>query len=71
MHLFPHRNVDAPAILLELKYDKDANTAISQIKQQKYTDALSYYVGEIVLVGINYDKSTKKHSCIIERTMLK
>ena len=69
--LFPHRNVDAPAILLELKYDKDANTAISQIKQQKYTDAFSYYVGEIVLVGINYDKSTKKHSCIIERTMLK
>lgn len=64
--LLPHRNVDGPAIVLELKYDKNANTAISQIKQQKYTDAFRDYYGEVVLVGINYDKTTKKHSCIIE-----
>ena len=69
--LMPHRNVDEPAIVLELKYDKGANTAIRQIKQQKYTDALRDYAGEVVLVGINYDKTTKKHSCLIERTMLK
>ena len=64
--LLPHRNVDGPAIVLELKYDKNANTAISQIKQQKYTDVFRDYYGEVVLVGINYDKTTKKHSCIIE-----
>ena len=67
--LVPHRNIDEPAIVLELKYDKNANTAISQIKQKKYTDALRDYAGEILLVGINYDKETKKHSCIIEKTV--
>ena len=25
------------------------------------------FTGEIVLVGINYDKKTKKHKCEIER----
>lgn len=65
--LIPHRDIETPAIVLELKYDKDANTAISQIKRQKYTDALRNYSGEIVLVGINYNKATKKHSCLIEK----
>ncbi|MGN0309494.1 MAG: AAA family ATPase [Bacteroides sp.] len=65
--LLPRRDVDMPAILLELKYDKDAPSAISQIKRQDYVDALAHYVGEVILVGINYDKVTKRHSCIIER----
>ena len=65
--LVPHRNVESPAIVLELKYDKDAKTAISQIKKQNYGCALKDYFGEIILVGINYDRTSKKHNCIIER----
>lgn len=66
--LVPHRNVDAPAIVLELKWDVDAHSAISQIKRQNYGTALKSYFGVVILVGINYDKNTKKHSCIIEKT---
>ncbi len=33
-------------------------------------DCLSEYVGEVVLVGINYDKESKKHSCKIEKVLL-
>lgn len=65
--LVPHRNVDAPAIVLELKYNLDADTAISQIKRQNYCEALKSYFGKVILVGINYDRKTKKHSCVIER----
>jgi hypothetical protein len=65
--LVPHRNLAAPAIVLELKYNLDADTAISQIKRQNYGEALKSYFGEVILVGINYDRKTKKHSCVIER----
>lgn len=65
--LVPNRNVDSPAIVLELKYDKDAETAISQIKRQNYGSALNAYFGEVILVGINYDRTNKKHGCVIER----
>lgn len=64
--LVPHKNVDLPAIVLELKFNQDADTAIRQIQQKNYGDALKSYFGDIVLVGINYDRSTKKHSCVIE-----
>ena len=67
--MIPHRNVDLPAIVLELKYDEDANTAIRQIRQNNYTDFLKDYSGNVVLVGISYDKKTKKHTCIIEHTV--
>ena len=55
-----------PALLVELKWDKGANTAIKQIKERKYTDALNQYTGNILLVGVNYDKISKHHQCIIE-----
>ncbi len=32
----PRKNVESPAIVLELKYNKDADTAISQIKRKQY-----------------------------------
>lgn len=59
--------LDKPAVIIELKWDKDAEGAIAQIKNQKYVDALSDYTGNLLLAGINYDKKTKKHSCIIEK----
>ena len=64
--LVPRRNVDKPAIVLELKYNRSAETAISQIRNKQYPDALCDYVGEVVLVGISYDKA-KGHTCKIDR----
>ena len=59
--------LDKPAIIIELKWDKDAEGAIAQIKNQKYVEALKDYKGNLLLVGINYNKKTKKHCCVIEK----
>ena len=56
-----------PAIMVELKADKEAETAIRQIKERRYAGALQHYKGAIILVGINYDKASKKHTCLIEK----
>ena len=57
-----------PAMIIELKWDKDADTAIRQIKERRYTGNLKGYGEKILLVGINYDKNSenKKHTCVIE-----
>lgn len=65
--LIPRKNVDSPAIVLELKYNKDADTAIDQIKRKQYPAKLSDYTNRILLVGINYDKQKKTHACCIEQ----
>mgnify|MGYP000125846166 CR=1 FL=1 len=57
-------------VYLELKWDKNAKGAISQIKEKKYVEALKDYHGNLLIAGINYDKKTKKHSCIIEKMLL-
>ena len=49
------------------KYDGSAEGAIEQIKNKQYIDCLNDYYGDILLVGINYDKESKKHSCKIEK----
>lgn len=64
----PLPHTDKPALVVELKYDKNAETAIKQIRERHYTQALEGYSGDIMLVGINYDKEKKAHSCVIERT---
>ena len=65
----PLPHAGKPALVVELKYDKTANTAIQQIKDRQYTQAFRNYTGEILLVGINYDKNNinKPHSCVIEK----
>jgi len=58
-----------PAMIVELKYNKSADTAIKQIKEKKYQGALLGYQGKILLVGINYDvngEKKKQHTCVIE-----
>lgn len=65
--LIPRKNVDSPALVIELKYDKDTKAAISQIKDRNYPQKIADYTGDILLVGINYDKNTKQHECQIER----
>ena len=65
--LIPRKNVTTPALIIELKYDKDTQAAISQIKKRNYPQQIAEYTGDILLVGINYDKNTKQHECQIER----
>ena len=56
-----------PALLVELKWNKDAETVLNQIKERKYPESLQQYTGDILLVGINYDKKEKVHQCVIEK----
>ena len=51
---------------MELKWDKTAKGAIAQIKEKQYCKSLEEYRGNILLVGINYDKDTREHTCVIE-----
>ena len=67
MVFIPRKNVTSPALVVELKYNKDADTAIDQIKRKNYPAKLRQYTGDILLVGINYDKETKTHTCHIEK----
>ena len=58
-----------PAMIVELKYNQSADTAIKQIKEKRYQGALSGYSDKILLVGINYDakgNDNKHHTCVIE-----
>ena len=55
-----------PALLVELKWNKNAITAIQQIKDRQYPKTLEKYTGDVLLVGINYDKKSKIHECVIE-----
>lgn len=56
-----------PAMVVELKWSKNAATAMQQIKDKKYPSSILSYTGDILLVGINYDKDTKEHQCLIEK----
>ena len=61
-----------PAMVVELKYNQSADTAIRQIKEKRYQGALSGYGDKILLVGINYDiegEDKKHHTCVIEEWM--
>lgn len=63
-------HADKPAVIIELKWDKSASGAIAQIKNKDYVDALKEYRGKLLLVGVNYDKQTKHHTCMIEKISL-
>ena len=65
--LIPRKNINSPALVVELKYHHDADAAIDQIKRRHYPAKLEQYAGHLLLVGINYDKATKSHSCRIEK----
>ena len=67
----PKRGNPDPAMIIELKWKKDTETAISRIKDRQYIKGLDGYHGNVLLVGISYEKSKrgegdKKHSCVIE-----
>ena len=62
----PKRNVNKPALVVELKWNKSAEDAIAQIKRKQYAAWIEGYTGDILLVGISYDKN-KTHQCLIEK----
>ena len=62
----PKRRSTLPAMIVELKWNRDAEGAIKQIKDRNYPKILTNYGGKIVLVGINYDEDTKTNGCVIE-----
>ena len=57
---------DKPAMIIELKWEQDVETAISQIKEKKYPKGLENYKDNLLIIGIAYDMQTKKHTCKIE-----
>ena len=58
--------MEKPVMIVELKWDKTAKGAINQIKNKQYFESLKEYQGNLLLVGINYDKQTREHQCVIE-----
>lgn len=67
MVYLPRRDTDKPALVVELKWNKSAKGAIEQIKERQYAAWVEGYAGDILLVGIVYDKKQKKHECVIEK----
>ncbi len=60
-------HMDKPAVVIELKWNQTTSGVIAQIKDKHYVDALKDYRGNLLLAGINYNKKTKKHTCVIEK----
>ena len=67
MVFVPWHNVSLPAIVVELKWKQSAQTALDQIRERHYPESMRNYTGEVILCGVNYDKETKEHTCVIER----
>ena len=63
----PEYREDYPAMVVELKWNKNAKTALDQIKNKKYPQSVLNYTGDILMVGINYNKENKEHQCLIEK----
>lgn len=63
----PRKASSLPILLIELKWDKTEQGAIEQIKRKDYPQILKGFGGPILLVGINYDAKSKKHTCKIEK----
>ncbi len=56
-----------PAMVIELKHNKSTESALQQIKDRSYHEALNHYYDNLLFVGINYDEKTKEHTCKIDR----
>ncbi len=65
-YLFIPKKKNNPAILLELKIGGSCKDAILQIKERQYIHRINN-TNEVLLVGINYNKRSKRHECLIEK----
>ena len=61
---------EKPAIIVELKWNQTEEAALAQIKKRNNPKSLKEYHGEVLLVGINYKKATKEHTCKIEELLI-
>ena len=55
------------ALIVELKVNQSPDTALNQIRDKKYFASLDNWHGDILFVGVSYDKETKEHHCKIEK----
>lgn len=62
----PKRRSSLPAMIIELKWNQSAEGALGQIRENGYQKVLDNYGGDVILVGVSYDKKTKRHDCRIE-----
>lgn len=62
----PRQSSCKPLLVIELKWNESVRTAIDQIKDRDYPEVLKEFSDSILLVGINYNPDSKKHSCKIE-----
>ena len=60
-----HEDGEHQPIIIELKHNQSTGKALEQIKNKEYFRLLDSYKGKVLLVGINYDKDSKKHECEI------
>lgn len=70
----PRQGSGYPVLVIELKWNQTAEGAIRQIKDKHYPSVIESYGGDILLVGVNYDKELpagkRKHTCVIEKYTL-
>ena len=57
-------------MIVELKMNKNTKTALDQIKNKEYCQALEHYKSNLLFVRINYDEE-KKLQCVIEKFVIK
>ena len=72
MVFVPLPGSNKPAMVVELKWYKKCETALDQIREKKYMEALKGYKGKVLLVGISYEKRSenKEHVCQMEEMVL-
>ena len=63
----PKKGMDLPALVVELKWNENADTAIRQIKNKEYANTVEGFGGDVLLVGISYDKDSGAYQCKIEK----
>ena len=57
-----------PTLIFELKVDESADKALKQIHDRNYPYNIdSEYKKNMILIGINYDRKTNKHECVMGR----
>ena len=66
---YPKLDSDWPVLVIELKWNKDAEGAIQQILDRKYPSVFADSGRSVLLVGITYERDVeagkKTHSCRI------
>ena len=66
----PKKGMDIPALIVELKWNDSAGGAIRQIKDKEYVNTVEGFGGDVLLVGISYDKDSGEYQCKIEKWMV-